>query len=112
MNSTKGVHVAGNPGLILICDRFILENPDLIKGKFFLLGSGSGATSIAGIKQNVKYAIANDIEKVLLSSLLSNEHTELKLLHLLMSNQLPCYHFSSRLLEESFRTHVHWLLEY
>uniref|UniRef100_A0A1B0FP85 ETFB lysine methyltransferase n=1 Tax=Glossina morsitans morsitans TaxID=37546 RepID=A0A1B0FP85_GLOMM len=57
----------------LICDRFILEHPDLIKGKSLLdVGSGCGATSIAALKKNAKYAIANDIDEAAVCSVLVN----------------------------------------
>ncbi|XP_065368490.1 electron transfer flavoprotein beta subunit lysine methyltransferase-like [Calliphora vicina] len=43
--------------------KFVLENPEMVKDKSVLdVGSGCGATSIAAIMKNAKYAVANDID--------------------------------------------------
>uniref|UniRef100_A0A1B0GB77 Endonuclease/exonuclease/phosphatase domain-containing protein n=1 Tax=Glossina morsitans morsitans TaxID=37546 RepID=A0A1B0GB77_GLOMM len=43
---------------------FILEHPDLIRGKSLLdVENGCGATSIAALKKNAKHAIANDVDE-------------------------------------------------
>uniref|UniRef100_A0A1A9W128 ETFB lysine methyltransferase n=1 Tax=Glossina brevipalpis TaxID=37001 RepID=A0A1A9W128_9MUSC len=53
--------------------KFILENPDHIKGKSLLdVGSGCGATSISAIKRNARYVIANDIDEAAGCSVLLN----------------------------------------
>ncbi|XP_013104808.1 electron transfer flavoprotein beta subunit lysine methyltransferase [Stomoxys calcitrans] len=45
--------------------KYVLENADLVRGKSVLdVGSGCGATSIAAIRKEAKYCVANDIDEV------------------------------------------------
>lgn len=53
--------------------RFILDNPELLRGKRVLdLGTGSGLTAIAAKKAGARDVIAADIDKLALASVLLN----------------------------------------
>ncbi|XP_037941791.1 electron transfer flavoprotein beta subunit lysine methyltransferase-like, partial [Teleopsis dalmanni] len=53
--------------------RYILDHPDLIKGKTVLdVGSGCGASTLASLLCNAKYVVANDIDEVAACALFLN----------------------------------------